>query len=674
MVFGVYWSGKLWVAGGTGTNCLAYSYDGINWEASSGGNSIFTSCNGLGWNGYLWIAGGQGTNTLAYSYDGINWVSSANGNTILTDGCWEITTNGKIWVAGGRGSGTHRLAYSYDGINWTGSSSGSNILTISCFGLYWNGQLFVAGGNGTNRLAYSYDGINWVVSTSGSSLISSGSPPEYYIVYSNLQTIDIEQPIIAVGNDLNNKDSILYSYNGIKWTSLGRILLNEARCAKWNGKIWLVGGTNSSTENTIIYSRDGINWKGVGQTPFITVKSIEWNGNMWVAVGAEASSNTIAISYDGISWTTEGINRGDLTSGDIVKWNGEKFLIGGSAGGSRSIVYSTDGFNWSPSDNAGTLLNIEISDIGYFHGTWVAVGQGDSNGIITSTDGITWTGRGDSAIGLGKSVDSDGKYIVVSGAYDTNVYYAYSSDLGVTWTQRTDSGKFNQSSNTIESMRWVKDKWVFGGNGLSNRIYYAYDIDVREVRCRTTQELSVTPNGTGVGKTLTSNANPFVTIGSQISNFDDQTLVLNDEVLVLQQTNEVDNGVYKVTNTGTAGVEPWVLTRVDYYDDNNDINTFQRFKLTSGSKHANKFFVSKQFNAQIDTDPITFTSSDSGIYFAETHTTNLYPYDFGYNSNISSAPIPDNVIPLSETDIHKKIQVNTGDYFDINCTNLSLRM
>ena len=467
---------------------------------------------------------------------------------------------------------------------------------------------------------------------------------------------------------------MLYSYDGIKWTSLGRILLPQAKCAKWNGKIWLVGGGNASSaaENRIIYSRDGINWKGVGQTPYGTVESIEWNGNMWVAVGVgESNNDAISISYDGISWTTEGIDRGGLTSGEIVKWNGEKFLIGGSAGGSRTIVYSTDGFNWSSSSsNAGTLLNIEINDIGYFHGTWIAVGEGDNDGIITSTDGITWTGRGNSAIINGRSVDSDGKYIVVSGTYDTNVYYAYSTDLGVTWTQRTDSGKFDQSTNTIQSMRWVKDKWVFGGNGLINKIYYAYDIDLREVKCRTTLNLSVTASGTGAGKTLTSSVNQ--TIGSISVNFDDQTLELTNEVLVANQTDAKDNGVYKVTDVG-SGSTPWVLERVGYYDDNNDINTFHRFKVNLGTQHANTFFVSKQFNAQIDTDPITFTSSDSGIYVAETNST-LYPYDFGYNSNISSVPIPDNVIPLSETDIHKKIQINTGDYFDINVTNVNIKI
>jgi len=32
------------------------------------------------------VAGGQGTNRLAYSYDGLTWSASTNGNSIITTG------------------------------------------------------------------------------------------------------------------------------------------------------------------------------------------------------------------------------------------------------------------------------------------------------------------------------------------------------------------------------------------------------------------------------------------------------------------------------------------------------------------------------------------------------------------------------------------------------------
>ena len=81
MCLAVAWNGSLWVAGGFGTNVLGYSYDGINWTASSG--TLPGVGRSLAWNGTLWIVGGSGGNQLLYSYDGINWGLS-EGNSLIS--------------------------------------------------------------------------------------------------------------------------------------------------------------------------------------------------------------------------------------------------------------------------------------------------------------------------------------------------------------------------------------------------------------------------------------------------------------------------------------------------------------------------------------------------------------------------------------------------------------
>jgi hypothetical protein len=48
---------------------------------------------GLAWNGTMWVAGGSGTNTLAYSYDGLTWSASTNGNSIFTTRGRSIASN-----------------------------------------------------------------------------------------------------------------------------------------------------------------------------------------------------------------------------------------------------------------------------------------------------------------------------------------------------------------------------------------------------------------------------------------------------------------------------------------------------------------------------------------------------------------------------------------------------
>jgi len=168
----VAWNGTQFVAGGSSGNRLAYSTDGINWTGSTSGTAVITdSCTAVAWNGTRWVAGGFGTNQLAYSTDGITWTASTSGNAVLTGQCYAVAWNGTRWVAGG--GVTNQLAYSTDGITWTASTSGNGVLTTACNAVAWNGTRWVAGGEGTNQLAYSTDGITWTASTSGNAVITN---------------------------------------------------------------------------------------------------------------------------------------------------------------------------------------------------------------------------------------------------------------------------------------------------------------------------------------------------------------------------------------------------------------------------------------------------------------------------------------------------------------------
>jgi hypothetical protein len=107
----------------------------------------------------MFIAGGGGTNTLAYSYNGINWTELGTvGLPTITMGCGfnsarphRITFPAPMTVA--TGSGTNTLAYSTDGINWTGVGLG--MFSTQGNGVATNGSMWVATGSGTNTLAYS---------------------------------------------------------------------------------------------------------------------------------------------------------------------------------------------------------------------------------------------------------------------------------------------------------------------------------------------------------------------------------------------------------------------------------------------------------------------------------------------------------------------------------------
>jgi hypothetical protein len=144
----------------------------------------------VAWNGYIWVAGGSGTNSMAYSYDGISWLASATGNAVFTSSCGSVTWNGTLWIATGTGIGAviNRVAYSYDGINWAKSISGNNLLSTTANVVAARRVLpstplalvptttitnnfMIATGNTTGYLlAYSYDGQTWIGSSSASTI------------------------------------------------------------------------------------------------------------------------------------------------------------------------------------------------------------------------------------------------------------------------------------------------------------------------------------------------------------------------------------------------------------------------------------------------------------------------------------------------------------------------
>lgn len=136
-------------------------------------------------------------------------------------------------------------------------------------------------------------------------------------------------------------------------------------------------------------------------------------------------------------------------------------------------------------------------------------------------------------------------------------------------------------------------------------------------------------NGTsGVGATLTANANGALSVDSTLT-------VVANRVLVKNEVTQANNGVYTVTQVGSAGT-PYILTRATDFDtagtgvDQIDEGDF--FLVTSGTANANTAWVQQtappitvgttaivfqQFSA-----PITYTAG-TGLSESPTYTFNI---------------------------------------------------
>ena len=497
---GVSWNGRMFVCVGKGTtssNCIIYSYNGINWFST--GQTIFTTTgNDVVWNGSLWVAVGEGTNSIAYSYNGLNWTGLGTSITIQSN---NIAWNGKICIL------THAngIAYSFNGINWI--SNTTIFLNNPAYGIAWDGSRWQLGSS-TSTSAYSYNGFDWTKYTANYGRTQTNS---FACTYKMNPTAYIQHPSIAVGAGQN---TIAYSDDGITWFGLGSNIFSiEGRFVLWNGQIWVAVGSGN---NTIAYSKDGINWIGLGSRIFsVAGNNLAWNGNIWIATGND-TYNTLAYSNDGINWTGLGNNIFSI-QGLGVAWNGYVFVALGE--GKNTIAYSFNGTNWigigkpiftnrgysiatngmywiaTGSGNATLAYTTDLSgasgwtsvpeifnnegrDICWNGSTWVAVGVG-GNSIAYSTDGTTWSGAplstnifttagfGCCWNGVRFIATGEGTNSIVYSQNGINWFPAYNSYSNASTIQIFSLRGYNVSSNPRVGIPIVNSQMILNSNGPS---------------------------------------------------------------------------------------------------------------------------------------------------------------------------------------------------------------
>lgn len=240
---------------GTGANTLLYSRDGgMTWTGL--GNSIFTTeGNCADWNGTMWVAGGSGTNTIAYSYDGISWVGLGDistGPTSTLGPCTSVVWFGTKWVAvDGGGS----VATSTNGITWVGLS-GTTTNTYPAY-MATNGTILIAiplQNSGSFDVAYSNDGENWGAVTD--TIFSDAGVQRYGDIL-----WDGDKFIILANQRTDTTKSKFYSSDGVTWSSLPTVsYVNGTNIGKIVGGLYLSRGTDPDATEKSEISTNGTTW------------------------------------------------------------------------------------------------------------------------------------------------------------------------------------------------------------------------------------------------------------------------------------------------------------------------------------------------------------------------------------------------------------------------------
>lgn len=129
------------------------------------------------------------------------------------------------------------------------------------------------------------------------------------------------------------------------------------------------------------------------------------------------------------------------------------------------------------------------------------------------------------------------------------------------------------------------------------------------VRLATAAALAaVTAAGSGVGKTLTANANGALSVdGVAVAN--------GDRILVKNQVAGADNGLYLVTDLGSAGT-PFILTRTVDADQNLEVTANLAVFVSAGSTNADSGWTLTTNDAiVVDTTSLTFAQFSSTVAY-----------------------------------------------------------
>jgi hypothetical protein len=353
------------VAGGNAASrpVIAYSYDGITFVEANATRTreIFTttaqgSCfsAALG----LWLMAGNAVNTLAWSRDGVVWNAlgnpgnflDINGNAVGTSCAWGVAAGRPVFVAGGVAANASfcSVATSSDGFMWTqrGRALGSvNTGSQSVRSVVIANDAIFAGGTagaGDTYLAMSTDGgLTWI-----------GLSPSFGWVWA-YAVLPGAQLMAVGGFGGNGPNGQLVNSSGALTTQLNFHYSFAAFGAVYAKGVYLVsGGNGGGSPGSGPYfwtSSDGMNWTNetVDFTPAGLAQGLAYSplldrfaSSLSYASGP-ATYPVFCYSQDGTSWT-RGASPG-ITSDEVHMYFVSAFTptivssLGGTVSGSVAL-------------------------------------------------------------------------------------------------------------------------------------------------------------------------------------------------------------------------------------------------------------------------------------------------------------------------------------------------
>ena len=348
-----------------------------------------------------------------------------------------------------------------------------------------------------------------------------------------------------------------------------------------------VAGTLTGSSALIADSNLAIDTLNIGN-------SLTTGGEVRFNEGTNNGTNYIGIKSPNAvtSSQTFTLPDGDGTAGQFLKTDGSGNLDFETvfsnivlSDGTNTDTYNT---NETLTFAAGSGITTTVSD------NQVQIDATNiTNSNLSGTAGITNANLANPQVSLGAQTLTLGAAATTDISGLTSIVIDDITINGQTMSTTSANKDINldpHGTGTVVVPSGYEDRSGFGDTSLANKAYVdqvAQGLDTKpSCKLATTGNLTATySNGTaGVGATLTnSGTQATLTLDSTAAN-------LNDRILVKDQTDATQNGIYTVTNVG-SGSTNWVLTRATPEDQPSELTGGSFVFVEEGTLNANNGYT-----------------------------------------------------------------------------------
>ena len=348
-----------------------------------------------------------------------------------------------------------------------------------------------------------------------------------------------------------------------------------------------VAGTLTGSSALIVDSNLAIDTLNIGN-------SLTTGGEVRFNEGTNNGTNFIGIKSPNAVTTSQTFTLpdGDGTAGQFLKTDGSGNLDFETvfsnivlSDGTNTDTYNT---NETLTFQAGSGITTTVSD------NQVQIDATNiTNSNLSGTAGITNANLANPQVSLGAQTLTLGAAATTDLSGLTSIVIDDITINGQTMSTTSANKDINldpHGTGTVVVPSGYEDRSGFGDTSLANKAYVdqvAQGLDTKpSCKLATTANLTATySNGTaGVGATLTnSGTQGTLTLDSTAAN-------LNDRILVKDQTNAFENGIYVVTNVGGASTN-WVLTRATPEDQPSELTGGSFVFVEEGTLNANNGYT-----------------------------------------------------------------------------------